>query len=335
MNSLPLMDRLSNSSIRMISGGPKTPRALRRFWERVYHGKTLQRPEIRGNQTVVQNMMKQYFFTGLVLLLTCSGSEAAAPGTTGGLPPGEKDAKAIVEKSPRHGEWVDIAVPGAKAALRSYIVYPERADKAAVVIVIHEIFGESDWIRSVVDQLAADGFIAIAPDMLSGHGKGGGGTDSLGGRDEVVKAIRALKTDEVMADLTAVREYGLKLSAANGKTATIGFCWGGGQSFAYAAAQPGLDAAVVYYGTPPAEAAMAGIHAPVLGLYGGDDARVTSTVAPAEAAMKKLGKSYEPHVFAGAGHGFLRAQDGRDGANVKAAEQAWPLTIAFLREHTK
>jgi carboxymethylenebutenolidase len=271
----------------------------------------------------------------IMVLIACTFVDAAAPGTAGGLPPGEKDAKAVLEKSPRHGEWVDIAVPERKTPLKSYIVYPERAEKAPVVIVIHEIFGESDWIRGVADQLAADGFIAIAPDLLSGHGKDGGGTDSFGGRDEVIKAIRGLKTPEVMADLDAVREHGLKLPASNGKTATIGFCWGGGQSFAYAAHQPKLDAAVVYYGTPPSDDAMKQINAPILGNYGGNDARVTATVEPTQAAMKKLGKLYEPHIYAGAGHGFLRAQDGQDGANQKAAEQAWPATIAFLREHMK
>src|SRR5690349_398893 len=104
------------------------------------------------------------------------------------LPPGEKEAKAALENSPRHGEYVDIAVPGAKTPLKAYVVYPERKEKAPVVIVIHEIFGLSDWIRSVADQLAADGFIAIAPDLLSGHGKEGGGTESFADRNEVTNA---------------------------------------------------------------------------------------------------------------------------------------------------
>jgi len=263
----------------------------------------------------------------LVVLFVCSAESAP-------LPPGEKQAKGALDKSPRHGEWIDIAVTGRKTPLKTYIVYPERKDKAPVVIVIHEIFGETDWIRSVADQLAADGFIAIAPDLLSGHGKDGGGTDSYAGRDDVVKAIRSLKGPEVTADLNAVREYGLKLPAASGKSASIGFCWGGGQSFAYAANQPDLNAAVVYYGTPPAADEMAKIKAPVLGLYGGKDARVTSTVEPATAEMKKLGKSYTSHVFDGAGHGFLRAQDLQDGANLNAAQTAWPETIVFLKQHT-
>ena len=271
----------------------------------------------------------------MVLLFATANLPAAGPGEPGGLPPGEKEAKTVLDKSPRHGEWVDITVPDSKTPLKSYIVYPERKDKAPVVIVIHEIFGLTDWARSVADQLAADGFIAIAPDLLSGHGKDGGGTDTYPGRDEVIKAVRELKAPEVTAGLNAVRDYGLKLPAASGKIATVGFCWGGGQSFAYAAAQPQLNAAVVYYGTPPAADAMGKIKAPILGLYGGNDARVTSTVEPTTAEMKKLDKPYTSHVFDGAGHGFLRAQDLQNGANMKAAQEAWPETITFLREHLK
>ena len=278
--------------------------------------------------------MKPTLLSALLLSLMFGSTFAADPGTPGGLPPGEKEAKAVLDKSPRHGEFVDVTVPGAKSPLKAYIVYPERKDKAPVVIVIHEIFGLSDWVRSVADQLAADGFIAIAPDMLSGHGPNGGGTDSLGGRQEVTRAVSGLPRDEVTRDLDAVREYGMKLPAASGKTATIGFCWGGGQSFAYATHQPDLAAAVVYYGTPPAKEAMGRINAPVAGFYGGNDARITATVEPTSQELKQLGKTYSPHVFDGAGHGFLRAQDNNE-ANKKAAEQAWPATIEFLREHTK
>lgn len=279
--------------------------------------------------------MTSYLLAALAIALVASSVYAADSGTPGGLPPGEKQARDVLNKSPRHGEWIDIAVPGGKTPLKSYIVYPERKGKAPVVIVIQEIFGLTDWIRSVADQLAADGFIAIAPDLLSGHGPNGGGTEAFADRQEVMRAVRDLKQDDVMAGLNAVREYGLKQPAASGKSASIGFCWGGGMSFAYAASQPGLDAAVVYYGVPPAQDQLKNIEAPVLGLYGGNDARITSTVGPTAAEMKTLGKSYTPHVFDGAGHGFLRAQDAQNGANLKAAEQAWPATIDFLREHTK
>jgi len=250
------------------------------------------------------------------------------------LPPAEETAKAALEKSPRHGQYVDVKV-GPGDSVRTWIVYPERKDKAGVVIVIHEIYGLSDWIRGVADQLAREGFIAVAPDLITGKGPNGGGTDSLSSRDDVVKLIRGLTPEQVTVRLNAVRGWAVKLPAANGKTATIGFCWGGGQSFSYAASQPKLDAAVVYYGTSPEAAELAKIQAPVLGLYGGDDARVDATIPPAEAEMKKLGKKYEPHLFEGAGHGFLRAQGDRNGANLKAASEAWPLTVTFLRAQLK
>ncbi len=259
---------------------------------------------------------------------------AAAAARDESLPPSEPLAKAALEKSPRHGEFVDVKMPSG-GPVKTWIVYPERKDKAGVVIVIHEIFGLSDWIRGVADQLAKEGFIAVAPDLLSGHGPGGGGTDSAGSRDDVVKLIRGLTPGEVTSRLNAVRDYAVKLPAANGNSGTIGFCWGGTNSFAYAVSQPGLNAAVVYYGTSPEAADLAKIKAPVLGHYGGDDARVDATVPPAEAEMKKLGKTFEPHLYDGAGHGFLRAQDDRDGANRKATKQAWPRTIAFLRDQLK
>lgn len=249
-----------------------------------------------------------------------------------GLPPGADAAKAALDTSPRHGEWVDVKAEDGKL-IRTWVVYPERKEKAGVVIVIHEIYGLSDWLRAVADRLAADGFIAVAPDLLSGKGPGGGGTESVPSRDDVVKLVRTLTLEEVKDRLNAVRDYATKLPAANGKSATVGFCWGGSQSFAYAAEQPALDAAVVYYGTAPKDAAaLARIQAPVLGLYGGDDARVGATIPPTEAEMKRLGKPYEPHVYEGAGHGFLRQQDGREGANLEATRQAWPRTIAFLRK---
>jgi carboxymethylenebutenolidase len=251
------------------------------------------------------------------------------------IPPAEEQAKATLEKSPRHGEWIDVKMPSGGTPIKTWVVYPERKEKAGVVLVVHEIFGLSDWIRGVADQLAKDGFVAVAPDLLSGKGPGGGGTESAASRDDVVKLVRALTPEETTARLNAVRDWAVKLPAANGKSATIGFCWGGSASFAYAAAQPLLNGAVVYYGTAPADEALAAIKAPILGNYGGDDARVTATVAPTEAAMKKAGKTYAPHVYDGAGHGFLRQQAGKEGANLKAARAAWPRTIAFLKEALK
>lgn len=270
----------------------------------------------------------------LLLMITVRMPLSAGAGNSAAIiPPGEAGAKAALERSPRHHEWVEIAVPGKEIKISAFIAYPERKEKAPVVIVIHEIYGLTDWIRAVADRLAGDGFIAVAPDLLSGKGPGGGGTDKFAGRDDVVKAVRALPAAEVVPMLDAVSRYGRSLPAATDKFAAVGFCWGGAQSFHYATAQPDLDAAVVYYGTSPEPAALQTVRAPVLGLYGEDDARVNVTVGPAAAKLKELGKSFVAHTYKGAGHGFLRIQDGRDGANLEAARQAWPATIKHLKKY--
>jgi carboxymethylenebutenolidase len=254
------------------------------------------------------------------------------------LPPGtQAHVERTLKDSPRHGEYVDIALPdGVK--LNTWVVYPERKDKAGVVVVIHDIRGMSDWIRSVGDQLAQDGFIAVVPDFLSGKGEKGGGTASFG-RD-VGQAIRKLTAEEMAARLDAAMQYGSALPAANGKAAVVGFCWGGTESFRHALAQPKLHAAVVYYGSLPEATAtsapeerVAKIKAPVLGLYGGNDARINATLPATMTAMMKHDKTYELHTFEGSGHGFLHRQDGAGGSNLTAARQAWPLTLAFLRRH--
>ncbi|MEO6463838.1 MAG: dienelactone hydrolase family protein, partial [Candidatus Eisenbacteria bacterium] len=248
-------------------------------------------------------------------------------------PPGDSLAQAALEASPRHGEWVAIPLGDSGPKLRSWVVHPERKDKAPVVIVIPEIYGLTAWLRAVADRLAGDGFIAIAPDYLSGLGPGGGGTDSVASRDEAVKLTRGLSFEEVARRTNAARAYGAKLPAASNKVATIGFCWGGAMSFAYAAQDDEPDAAVVFYGSAPDSATLLKVDAPVLGLYGADDARVNATIPAAKAAMAANKEFYEANEYPGAGHGFLRAQGDRAGANARAAGQAWPRAMAFLREH--
>jgi carboxymethylenebutenolidase len=268
-----------------------------------------------------------------MLALACAAASASAGDVPGArLPPSEETAKERLDTSPRHGEWVTVDAGG--TPIRTWVVHPERRDKAPVVVVIHEIFGLTDWVRGVADQLAAEGFIAVAPDLLSGKGPAGGGTDKFASRDDAVKAVSALARDEVRARLDAVRRYAVALPSANGRSASIGFCWGGATSFAWALKQPDLDAAVVYYGPAPQEpGAIVKIKAPVLGFYGGNDERVNATIQPTRRAMTDVGNRYDTHVFDGAGHGFLRAQGAQDGANLRAAQQAWPLTIAFLQKH--
>ncbi len=262
-----------------------------------------------------------------------SSLRAARPATAA-LPPSEGSAKEALEHSPRHGEFVDIPYPG-HSPLRTWVVYPERKDKAGVVLVLHEIFGLSDWIRGVADQFAAEGFIAVAPDLISGLGPGGGGTDSVSSRDEVVKLVRQLTREESAARIQAVRAWARTIPSANGKLGTVGFCWGGGRSFACAASDPAPQAAVVFYGTAPDSAQLLQVRAPVLGHYGGDDARVNATLEATKATLSGLKREFEAHVHEGAGHGFLRQQDGREGANLKATQASWPVTVGFLRKHLR
>ncbi|NIR42786.1 MAG: dienelactone hydrolase family protein [Gemmatimonadetes bacterium] len=260
----------------------------------------------------------------LALAVTPAASASAQE-----LPADAEAVEARLESSPRHGEWVQYDA-GSGDSVLAWVVYPERSDPAPVVVVIHEIFGLTDWVRGVADQLAAEGFIAVAPDLLSGKGPGGGGTESFES-GEVRRAIRELDRGEIVRRLNGAVRYATSLPAATSSFASIGFCWGGSVSFMYATAQPELDAAVVYYGTAPDAEALADIEAPVLGLYGGDDARVNATIGPAEEEMARLGKFYEYEIYDGAGHGFLRRQDGRDGANLNAAQNAWPRAVAFLK----
>jgi carboxymethylenebutenolidase len=220
---------------------------------------------------------------------------------------------------------------GPSDSVRAWVEYPERSTKAPVVVVIHEIFGLSTWIRGVVDQLAADGYIAIAPDLLTGKGELQADTLPY---NVATSAIRTLKSEDVQRALAAVGRYGMALPAALPRYGVVGFCWGGGTSFAHAVASPEhLDAAIVYYGTSPATAQLVNVKAPVLGLYGGNDARVDATIPPADSAMKAMQKVFEPHIFPGAGHGFLRAQHDSTGANGRATAEAWPLTIGWLRKY--
>jgi carboxymethylenebutenolidase len=262
-------------------------------------------------------------------------SLAAAAPKPQSLPPSDSLALERLDSSPRHGEFVDIPYGTEGVPLRTWVVYPERKDKAGVVLLIHEIFGLSKWMRGLADQVAADGFIAVAPDLISGMGPGGGGTDSVATRDDVVKLIRGLSAEETNARLAAVRAWAMKLPSANGKIASMGFCWGGGRSFELAASDPPPQASVVFYGVAPDSATLMRVRAPVLGLYGGDDARVDATIEPAKAVLKAAKASYEPHIFEGAGHGFLRQQEGRDGANRAATEKAWPRVVSFLKAHLK
>jgi carboxymethylenebutenolidase len=241
-------------------------------------------------------------------------------------------AKQRLEKSSRHQEWV--AVKQGERVVHSFLVYPEVKEKATAIVVIHENRGLTDWVRSVADQLAEAGYIAIAPDLLSGMAPSGGKTSDFPGGDAAREAISKLPQEQVSADLNAVADYVAKLPAANGKIAVAGFCWGGRQSFAFATNRPNLAAAFVFYGTGADSSDIARIKCPVYGFYGGNDARVNATVPKTVELMKQVGKSFEPVTYEGAGHGFMRAgeEPNAEAANKKAREEAWERWKTLLKK---
>jgi carboxymethylenebutenolidase len=244
-------------------------------------------------------------------------------------------ARARVEKSPRHREWVTVKHDG--RAVETFVVYPESKDKTPVVLIIHEIFGMTDWVQDLADQVAEAGYIAVAPDLLSGMGPNGGRSSAFpagqGMSSPAVEAVSHLNPDQVTADLNAVADYANKIPASTGKLFVAGFCWGGGQSFRFATHRADLAAAFVFYGPPPAKEAMAGITAPVYGFYAGNDARIGATLPDAREQMKAVGKTFEPVTYEGAGHGFMRAGEAPDAneGNRHARIEAWARWKKILK----
>jgi len=267
----------------------------------------------------------------ILLPLTRTIALASLLFATGAIAHAQDWAKARLEASPRHREYVQLK--RGDRTIQALVVYPEVKNKASVVILIHEIFGLSDWAKEMADELAGEGFIVIAPDLLSGYGPNGGGSSAFADQDSTVKAVSALDPDGVLADLDAAADYGRKLPAANGKIAVAGFCWGGSKSFAFATHRKDLSAAFVFYGTGPKDVST--ITAPVYGFYAGNDARVGATVPDTTAAMKAAGKFYDPVTYDGAGHGFMRAGEdpgNTNPANKTAREQALARLVKLLKE---
>ena len=234
-------------------------------------------------------------------------------------------AKERLNKSPRHGEWVEFK--SGERTIKAFVVYPERKDKAPVVVVIHEIFGLTDWVRGICDQLAENGVIAIAPDLLSGQTY----SDADGAR----KAISALTKEQIKTDLDAAADYAQKIPAGNGTLAVCGFCWGGGVTFSYANENPKLKAAYSFYGPAPDEPSkVANIPCPVYGFYAENDERVGATIPKAQELMKAAGKKYEPVIYKGATHGFMREGEmpNASEANKKARDDAWARWKTLLKQ---
>jgi carboxymethylenebutenolidase len=240
-------------------------------------------------------------------------------------------AKSRLDASSRHHEYASLK--SGNRTVQAFVVYPETKGKTPAVILIHEIFGLSDWAKEMSDELAAQGFIVVAPDLLSGFGPNGSGSSGFSDQEARVKAVSALDSDGVLADLDAAADYAKHLPASNGKIATIGFCWGGAKSFAFATHRKDLSAALVFYGSGPADVTT--ITSPVYGFYAGNDARIGATLPATTAAMKAAGKTYEPVTYDGAGHGFMRAGEDPSNtvpANKTAREQAFARVVELLKK---
>ncbi len=255
----------------------------------------------------------------IAVLIVCGASIASA----------QDWARATLEKSPRHREWVTVKHDG--RSVETFVVYPESKSKTPVVLVIHEIFGMTDWVQDLADQVAAAGYIAVAPDLLSGMGPNGGRSSDFT-EGKTMEAVSHLNPDQVTADLNAAADYALKIPASNGKLFVGGFCWGGGQTFRFATNRSDLAAAFVFYGPPPDKDAMVRIKAPVYGFYAGTDARIGAMIPDAVAQMKTAGKAYDIVTYEGAGHGFMRSGEAPDAKEVdkKARTDAWVRWKALL-----
>jgi len=238
-----------------------------------------------------------------------------------------------LENSPRHHEWVTVEYDGRE--VYNFVAYPETSANVPVMIVIHENRGLTDWVRSFADQMAEAGYIAIAPDLLSGFDEDHSRTSDFSSSDAARDALYQLDSDQITADLMAVQSYAEGLDAGNGTIVVGGFCWGGSQTFRYATNADGIDAAMVFYGSPPSdEEAYANISTPVYGFYGENDQRINSTIPDAEALMEENGNTYSYVIYDGAGHAYMRRGDDPNGseANKTARNQSWERLTSILSD---
>lgn len=264
--------------------------------------------------------MRQRIVIVSICILTILGCTHSAP-------------QSRLETTPRHDEWIEVR-SGART-IHTYVVYPEIKTKAMAVVLIHENRGLTDWVRSVADRLAENGYIALAPDLLSGLAPDGGRTNAFPSEDAAREAISRLQRDQVLEELKSVVEQAKGIPATNGRVAVAGFCWGGARSWDLANAGPSLAAAFVFYGTGPQDLeGVMQIDAPVFGFYGGNDARVNATLPKTEELMRAEKNRFEPVIYSGAGHGFMRAgeEPAASAENQKARTEAWERWLRLLAE---
>ena len=241
-------------------------------------------------------------------------------------------ARQAVDKSPRRHEWVSVKY-GARS-VESFVAYPQSREKAPAIILIHDVIAMAPWVENAADRFAEAGYLAVAPDMLSGRTPEE--RQPLESQGKRIGPARRLPPEQVAADLNALADYAKKLPASNGKVCVVGFSWGGDQAFRFATTRRDLSAAFVFYGAGPEAAAIANIQAPVWGFYAGNDTNVAATIPATREQMKAAGKFYETVMYEGAAHGFMQSGARPDApeADKKAWDAAW-IKLKALRDRFK
>lgn len=237
-----------------------------------------------------------------------------------------------LENSPRHHEWVEIQ--SGDRIIHAFVAFPEVSTNTLAVIVIHENAGLTDWVRSFSDQLAERGFLVIAPDLLSSFDETNKKTSDFATGDAARAAIYKLEPGQITKDLEAVQTYITKEPSSNGKTAVMGFCWGGAETFRFVSNNNQVLAGLVFYGSPPKTyEEIEKIKVPVYGFYGGNDQRINASIPETEAWMKQAGKTYDYVIYPGAGHGYMRQGDSPSatGENLDAKNKSWERIVEILK----
>ncbi|MGN6537476.1 MAG: dienelactone hydrolase family protein [Mesorhizobium sp.] len=288
-----------------------------------------------GKPLITQAMIDAYDeYTHLTLdrrgfmdrLTRLAGSGAAAAAIMPLLAANSASAAQVAADDKRiKGE--DVTFKGGKGNIKGYLVRPaESSGKLGAVIVIHENRGLNEHIRDVARRVALEGFIALAPDLLSSEG----GTPA--NEDKAREMISGLDPAQPIADGLATVAYLKTIEGGNGKVGAIGFCWGGGQVNMLAVNAADLDAGVAYYGAQPKdEAAIAKIHAPLLLHYAGLDERINAGIEAYRKALDADHKEYTVYVYDGVNHAFNNDTSAAR-YDKAAADLAWSRTIAFLKE---
>ncbi|HKC12811.1 MAG TPA: dienelactone hydrolase family protein [Vicinamibacteria bacterium] len=211
-----------------------------------------------------------------------------------------------------------------------FLALPEGKGPFPAVVAIQEWWGLNDWVKDQARAMANQGYVALAVDLYRGK--------VAAQQEEAHQLMMGAPPDRILRDLKAALAFlRARPDVKKERVGSIGWCMGGRWSLALAVEDPGLAAAVAYYGAPPTDAAaIAKIKAPILGNFGADDKGPSPDQVHAfETAMKAAGKSIDAKIYEGAGHAFANVNNPWGGYRESAAKDAWGRTIAFFGKYLK